>query len=433
MSGLPKLLPEEIKVTPKPNWTRRVGYILTTLFVIAIIAAFIAYSSTKETEHKPVLEVYEEETHLYINEKGAYVDEKIIRDTKNELLVLHVPAHHDIVESRVILDEKNKLMMTVLPDAKTCQVTKKAPLPTTEEAVFKTAKHDKSTLNQPIDLKDKEIKVIEVQVTTTTGPEIPHDALPEKFRPHCPSNYAAYMSKLTLKGENSKYPQHLDDYDYVPETVILAHPRNRRAARRNTQSVSLRACLDHHNQKSRACRSTLAVYCPESDGCPPDQTLQKCTIGGSSCFYYMVPCHALEYNNGTKMSLEETTQCLFHLRNTPQSCTTCCRNQNCGSLMPKCSGLADSHCEWANWSGWSDCDQQCSQGNRNMKRGTRRKNPNEAWECKGEENIPEVCDGTMTLAERREIYHGLPASSRERLYSLTCPNDPLIAQVRQQP
>jgi hypothetical protein len=138
----PKLLPEEIKATPKPNWTRSVGYILTTLFVIAMISALIAY--TKETEHKTVLEVYEEETHLYINENGAPVDEKLIRDTKNDLLLLDVPAHHNIDATQAIFDEKSELMMTVLPSAKSCHIMKKAPMLTPEKTIFENAKHDVS-------------------------------------------------------------------------------------------------------------------------------------------------------------------------------------------------------------------------------------------------------------------------------------------------
>ena len=48
-----------------------------------------------------------EETHLYINENGAMVDETLFRDRKNEILILNVPAHHDRVENQVVFDENS--------------------------------------------------------------------------------------------------------------------------------------------------------------------------------------------------------------------------------------------------------------------------------------------------------------------------------------
>ena len=76
------------------------------VIAIAIISAMIHLTYGAIDSHKKV-DINAEETHLYINENGAPVDEKIIRDKTNEMLILDVPAHHDRMETKVILDEKS--------------------------------------------------------------------------------------------------------------------------------------------------------------------------------------------------------------------------------------------------------------------------------------------------------------------------------------
>ena len=49
-----------------------------------------------------------EETHMFIrndlNEEGALIDQKVLKDKKNGLLIIHMPAHYDKVESTTVFD-----------------------------------------------------------------------------------------------------------------------------------------------------------------------------------------------------------------------------------------------------------------------------------------------------------------------------------------
>ncbi len=48
-----------------------------------------------------------EETHLFLEEKGVLVDEKLTRDLKNEIVSIHVPAYHDRSELNIVYDENS--------------------------------------------------------------------------------------------------------------------------------------------------------------------------------------------------------------------------------------------------------------------------------------------------------------------------------------
>ena len=55
-----------------------------------------------------------------------------------------------------------------------------------------------------------------------------------------------------------------------------------------------------------------------------------------SCYYHLVPCNYVTDENGKKLSAAQMNTCLTHMANNVQTCTKCCRNQECGVEMPKC-------------------------------------------------------------------------------------------------
>ena len=100
----------------KSSWLKILGYVAIILSLIAIISAIISYAASGQSkaiveinvQTKPFDDEDIEETHVFIkndfNEAGAQVDQKVVRDKKNGLLTIHMPAHYDKLESTTVFD-----------------------------------------------------------------------------------------------------------------------------------------------------------------------------------------------------------------------------------------------------------------------------------------------------------------------------------------
>jgi len=78
------------------------------LLVFLILTSSLAVIDSMQSDHVTVAYLDTnsiEETHLFLNENGVVVDEKLTRDLKNEILSVHVPAHHDRSELNIVFDE----------------------------------------------------------------------------------------------------------------------------------------------------------------------------------------------------------------------------------------------------------------------------------------------------------------------------------------
>ena len=174
-------------------------------------------------------------------------------------------------------------------------------------------------------------------------------SLPKKFQSHCPQDYTAYTTHVEVKSENSTFfGVELDDFDYVPETVEVTNHRTKRS----TKMFS--GCLDYNFKEVAGCHRIVGVDCPYGL-CGKKERLYKCRRSGygTSCWYHVVPCDLIRYykeddedyyydgswsgtGKGRKLRPEEYGLCVAHVTNKNQQCEMCCRNQNCGTRMPKC-------------------------------------------------------------------------------------------------
>jgi hypothetical protein len=292
-----------------------------------------------------------EETHLYINENGALVDQTLFRDKKNEILILSVPAHHDRVENQVVFDENSEWMMTIIPKMKRCEVMKKHPMFTNEKKAFEYAKNDKSTSGKPIEVNSKKVKTFEMSLSTYIGYNFSHEYLPKKFQSLCPSHFTPYTTRVVPEGENPALydvESEEDLYDFVPGLSTTPHPRLTRRSIENLgctddngntvsgcTSVSF-PCMDHDGKPFAGsdCYKIYGLKCTSGKRCKASKTIYKCESrqesSTSGCWYFTVPCFRLPDH------VHDWDFCIAHMRNTNQKCTTCCENQNCGTAMPKC-------------------------------------------------------------------------------------------------
>ena len=82
--------------------------IISAMIVVTYGAIGAQSSKTINGPETPLNDDDIEETHVFIrndlNEEGALVDQKVLRDKKNGLLIIHMPAHYDKVESTTIFD-----------------------------------------------------------------------------------------------------------------------------------------------------------------------------------------------------------------------------------------------------------------------------------------------------------------------------------------
>merc|ERR550525_1669699 len=99
-------------------------------------------------------------------------------------------------------------------------------------------------------------------------------------------------------------------------------------------------------------------------------------------------------------------ECVAHVTNKNQQCEMCCRNQNCGTLIPQCKSEDEGPCMWANWGSWSECSTKCIPGIQTAKRIRTRNlsdsNPS-GDDCNGEETKQKDCNGTLSEEERNNL------------------------------
>jgi len=272
-----------------------------------------------------------EKTNIYINENGALVDETLTRDTKNEILILHVPAHHDRAEAQVVFDENSDWMMTIIPLMEICEVMKKPPMLSIEKEAFGNAKSDNSTPVRPIKISSRKTKTVEIKLNTIIGYNFTHELLPKKFQSLCPSHYTPYTTRMVLEGENpALYPvtYEADLYDFVPGLSTASHPRVRRGLSEKMK------CIDH-NQNPLPIKHCDAVYGNKCDygQCTAEHTIYSCHYSPTNiCWYFTVPCSKLPKDPEG----DDWDNCMTHTSNSNQRCSACCRNQSCGKFMDKC-------------------------------------------------------------------------------------------------
>jgi hypothetical protein len=271
-----------------------------------------------------------EETHLFLNEKGVLVDEKLTRDLNNGILSVHVPAHHDRSELNIVFDENSEWMMMVKPATKSCEIAKKpSVVVNNEKEAFNTAKNDNSSAEIPIMLSssNKKIKVVETTFISSRGYNFTHEMLPTKFQSYCPLDYTPYTTRIVKEGENlalQDYWSEADKYEFIPGVSTIAHPRSRR------QTIP---CLDHNGNNIDNCWKVHSITCEEH--CPASRMIFKCRpadAGERECFYFTVPCSALDTSG------EDPSICIAHMLNVNQKCASCCKqNHTCSTSLPDCS------------------------------------------------------------------------------------------------
>jgi len=273
-----------------------------------------------------------EETHLFLNENGVIVDEKLTRDLKNDILSIHVPAHHDRSEVNVVFDETSEWMMMVNHATKSCEIAKKPGVVAQyEKEAFKTAKNDNSSPESPIMLSpsnNNKVKVIETTFISSRGYNFTHEMLPKKFQSHCPRDYIPYTTRIVKEGENmalQDYSSEADKYEFIPGVSTISHPRSRREAV---------PCLDYNGEQIDDCWKVHSITCEEL--CPQSRVVYHCRPtteeDDRQCFYFTAPCSAFELPAGENPSI-----CIAHMQSVAQKCKACCKqNDTCGSSLPNC-------------------------------------------------------------------------------------------------
>jgi len=271
-----------------------------------------------------------EETHLFLNENGVVVDEKLTRDLRNDILSVHVPAHHDRSELNIVFDEKSEWMMMVKHATKSCEIAKKPSVVVqNEKEAFNMAKNDNSSAESPIMLNpsdNKKVKVVETIFISSRGYNFTHEMLPKKFQSYCPLDYIPYTTRIVKEGENlalQDYFSEADKYEFVPGVSTISHPRSRR------QTIP---CLDHNGNSIDDCWRVHSITCEEH--CPASRLIYKCRptdAGERECFYFTVPCRALDTGDS------DPSICIAHMLNVNQRCASCCKqNDTCSSSLPNC-------------------------------------------------------------------------------------------------
>jgi len=271
-----------------------------------------------------------EETHVFLNERGALVDQTVRRIDKESLLIVNVPAHHDVLEMQAVFDENSKWMMEVIPQTESCNIMVKPPhMMGKEKEMFELAKNDNSTKVQPNEVlkknedKSKDGNTLEVEYNSYVGYNISHAYIPEKFKKYCPSHFTAYTTRSVLKGENSTlYPTAngvADMYDFVPG--VSTNPTGR-------QKRDILECEWANGRKIKGgCSMVHAAKCKY--GSCTESILRCSRTTQRTCWYINCGCPKIAGGDGF-------TNCYIHLENTNQYCTACCGNQDCGESMPRC-------------------------------------------------------------------------------------------------
>merc|ERR1712038_484037 len=397
----------------KSSWLKILGYVAIILSLVAIISAMISYAASGQSkaiveinvQTKPFDDEDIEETHVFIkndfNEAGAQVDQKVVRDKKNGLLTIHMPAHYDKLESTTVFDVDSDWMMTVLPATKSCLMMKKPPVEnnTIETNAFELAKNDKSTPNEPSVVTSE--NTLMVSIRTIVGNEIKHEDVPRKFKPHCPSHFTIHATKIVLDDERVSFTG-INEYDYdSPKTS--PNPRYRRNAVQQ-YSGEWGVCQDYQGNNIQGCKHIEGVACPDGK-CSHAHTVYECRPTGRSCYYHLVPCSNVRDKDGNTLSGRQLTNCFLHMTNKAEHCTKCCRNQNCGNMMPRCqpSNEGAGPCEWAPWEERSSCSARCGSGNQDRNRQRRIRAGLTGQYCEGFEKGTRDCSGT--LSEERQQYY----------------------------
>merc|ERR1719464_1558300 len=97
-------------------------------------------------------------------------------DKENDVMIVKVPSHHDIIESTTVYDLKSTWMMQALPKLKECHYMRR---PSALDAVnFDDVKNiETSSKEKPI--KVSVVNTIELNMSARIGPKRNRSILPE--------------------------------------------------------------------------------------------------------------------------------------------------------------------------------------------------------------------------------------------------------------
>lgn len=271
-------------------------------------------------------------SHIFLDERGALVDEEIVMDKENDIMVVNVPAHHDIIESKTIYDMKSTWMMQVLPLFKECQYMRRP-------AALNDVKLD-NVENIETSSKEKPIKVgllntIKLETSAMVGPKRNRSVLPESFQPHCPQDFDVRSTHLNEIGKNDFTGWDSGEIQIGNQAPTLIENHTRRKRR-----VSEKYNCRMFGMTSDMCNFVVEAECGNGGQCPVGNMLMDCEIvkeGQTRCNYLLIPCMAA-VAQGSPVTANHQAICLLHMTTLNQHCNACCRDPACrdGSI-PYCS------------------------------------------------------------------------------------------------
>jgi len=267
--------------------------------------------------------------HIFLDERGALVDEEIRMDKENDIMVVNVPAHHDIIESKTVYDMKSTWMMQALPILKECHYMRRP-------AALNDVNFD-DVRNIATSSKEKPLKVgvlntIKLETSAMIGPKRNRSILPESFQPHCPQDFDVRSTHMYEIGKEDFYGWESDEiqirsqedfFDNAAPTLIENHTRRKRA---------LECKMFGH--AATECNEVIEARCGPSGQCPLGNIFYSCTkvflgsLGLTNCNYLAVPCAAAKAR-GVQINADDMAYCLLHMTTTNDHCNACCADEKC--------------------------------------------------------------------------------------------------------
>jgi hypothetical protein len=286
--------------------------------------------------------------HIFINETGAVVDEEVLVDKENGIVVLNVPAHHDVVPSTVVYDKNSPWMMQVLPRSRECQYMMQPPsLNKMGVNVYDVEKlQAKTSKDHPIPISP--MNTIEIDTIIKVGPLKDRTTLPTKFQQHCPKDFdvrSAHMHEVgkedsdILYSDTKEFENEEDFFENGVPNLIGNHTRRKRA--------SCEMFGNHIEQEH--CIRVLEAQCGATGNCPLVNILYHCRRNdrSHSCSYLTLPCTRMIADPKVIATLTadqlrnilDPAFCLVHMTNINENCNACCTDTKCQGTggMPHCN------------------------------------------------------------------------------------------------
>jgi len=263
-------------------------------------------------------------SHIFLDERGALVDEEIVMDKENDIMVVNVPAHHDIIESKTIYDMKSTWMMQVLPLLKECQYMRR-PSALNDVKLDVVENIETSSKEKPI--KVGLLNTIKLETLAMVGPKRNRSVLPESFQPHCPQDFDVRSTHLNEIGKNDFNGWDSDEIQIGSQAPNLIDNHTRR--KRNVRSSTYTCIM--FGMTSDKCNFVVEAKCGSKGQCTVGNMLMECedvSFGQDRCNYLVIPCIAARAQ-GTPLTTDAMAYCLLHMTTLNQHCHSCCRSPKC--------------------------------------------------------------------------------------------------------